>query len=132
MAFNGVTANGQAAPPKAAAAKPAVAAAAPANSVYTAAQADRGQTIFKQSCTGCHETTRFTGADFMTAWYGKPMHSLFEVMSTTMPEDNPGSLKPQQYADVLAYFLRLNKFPAGQVELKGSADAMKGIKIDKK
>ena len=58
--------------------------------------------------------------------------SLFTLISTTMPEDNPGSLKAQQYADVLAYFLRLNKFPAGQVELKGSADAMKGLKLDKK
>jgi hypothetical protein len=52
-------------------------------------------------------------------------------MSTTMPEDNPGSLKPQQYADVVAYFLKLNGYPAGKTELTGP-EALKTIKLDKK
>ncbi len=45
------------------------------------------------------------GNDFAGNWGGKPVADLFEKIKTTMPEDNPGSLKPQQYADIMAYFL---------------------------
>jgi S-disulfanyl-L-cysteine oxidoreductase SoxD len=100
------------------------------DSVYSAAQATRGQALFEGSCTACHDAARFTGGDFMKNWSGKSMGELFKLVSTTMPEDNPGGLKPQQYADVLAYFLKLNEFPAGADELK--AEGMNGIKIDKK
>ena len=102
------------------------------DSVYTAAQATRGQEVFEATCTACHDAGRFTGGDFMKTWTGKSMGELFKQVSSTMPEDNPGSLKAQQYADVLAYFLKLNEFPAGTEELKGSAEALNGIKIDKK
>ena len=30
-----------------------------------------------------------------------------------MPEDNPASLKQEEYADIIAYFLHLNEFAAG-------------------
>jgi hypothetical protein len=39
---------------------------------------------------------RLTGAEF-TAWC-KPLQELFDAV-ITMPEDNPGSLKPQEYAE---------------------------------
>jgi quinoprotein glucose dehydrogenase len=99
--------------------------------VYTAAQADRGAAVFKTTCTACHDTARFTGDDFLAGWTGKSLHALFDHVSTTMPEDNPGSLKPQQYADVVAYFLKLNGYPEGKAELSG-AEAIKGITFDKK
>jgi mono/diheme cytochrome c family protein len=100
--------------------------------VYTAAQADRGQKQFEATCASCHDTMAFMGNDFAGNWGGKPVGDLFEKVKTTMPEDNPGSLKPQQYADIIAYFLKLNEFPAGQTELKGDAESMKGLLIDKK
>lgn len=100
--------------------------------VYTAAQADRGQKQYEDTCAACHETSQFTGNDFAASWGGKPLFDLFDKVKTTMPEDNPGSLKPQQYADIISYFLKLNKFPAGQAELKGDAESLKGVLIDKK
>jgi S-disulfanyl-L-cysteine oxidoreductase SoxD len=100
--------------------------------VYTADQADRGAATFKTRCMSCHETARFTGTDFLAVWTGKPLHELFDLMHKTMPEDNPGSLEPQQYADVVAYFLKLNDYPAGQDELQGTPEAMKAIAFDKK
>jgi quinoprotein glucose dehydrogenase len=100
--------------------------------VYSAAQADRGAAVFKTTCTACHETSRFTGDDFLSGWTGKPLHALFDHVSTTMPEDNPGSLKPQQYADVIAYFLELNGYPAGKSDLQDTAEALKAIAFDKK
>ncbi len=34
-----------------------------------------------------------------------------------MPEGDPGSLQPEEYADVLAYLLSLNDYPAGDQPL---------------
>jgi quinoprotein glucose dehydrogenase len=99
--------------------------------VYTAAQADRGAATFKASCTACHEASRFTGDEFLAGWTGKPLHELFQHMSTTMPEDNPGSLQPPQYADVVAYFLRLNGYPGGKTELPSAEAGLKAIQFDK-
>ena len=60
------------------------------------------------------------------------LKELWDVASGTMPEDNPGSLKQQEYADILAYFLSLNEYPAGDAELQGNAAAMAAIRIEKK
>ena len=100
--------------------------------VYTAAQAARGKTVFESKCTGCHEPSRFTGEAFYEAWDGKAMKEIWDVASGTMPEDNPGSLKQQEYGDILAYFLALNEFKTGDAELQGNAAAMAAIKIEKK
>ncbi len=100
--------------------------------VYTAAQAERGKKVFEAKCTGCHEPSRFTGEAFLEAWDGKPMKEVWDVASGTMPEDNPGSLKQQEYGDILAYFLALNEFQTGDAELQGNAAAMAAIKIEKK
>jgi len=96
--------------------------------VYSTSQAGRGQALFQSICTPCHNTARFTGAEFVSAWSDKPLVELFKVVQT-MPEDNPGSLSAQQYVDVIAYFLSLNKFPAGSDELKGDADALAKIEM---
>ena len=60
------------------------------------------------------------------------MKEIWDVASGTMPEDNPGSLKQQEYGDILAYFLALNEYPAGDTELPGNAAAMAAIKVEKK
>ena len=100
--------------------------------VYTKAQGERGQKVFSEKCTACHEPSRFSGEAFHESWDNKPLKELWDVASGTMPEDNPGSLKQQEYADILAYFLSLNAYPAGEAELQGNASAMAAIKIDKK
>ena len=100
--------------------------------VYTAAQAGRGEKIFEAQCTACHDTARFTGEGFIDPWAGKPLKDVWDIASGTMPEDNPGSLKPQEYGDVIAYFLSLNAFATGDAELPGDAAAMANILIEKK
>jgi mono/diheme cytochrome c family protein len=96
--------------------------------VYSSGQAGRGQALFQSICTTCHAPDRFTGAEFVSAWSGKPVVELFKAVQT-MPEDNPGSLTPQQYSDVIAYFLQLNKYPSGADELKGDAAALGAIQM---
>ena len=114
----------------------AIAAQAPTKStydgVYTAAQAERGQKTFSDKCTACHEPSRFSGDTFHESWDDKPLKEIWDVASGTMPEDNPGSLKQQEYADIIAYFLSLNEYPAGTAELQPGAAAMAAIKVDKK
>jgi len=56
---------------------------------------------------------------------------MFDVISDSMPEDNPGSLKKEEYADVIAYLLQLNKFPAGASELPPDKDALSAILMEK-
>lgn len=99
--------------------------------VYTDDQATRGEQIFKNNCSSCHYQTEFTGDEFVKRWADKPLFELFELVSDSMPEDRPGSLPTQQYADALSYFLKLNKYPTGATELEGSAEAMKDILMEK-
>jgi len=101
------------------------------SAVYTAAQADRGKVVFGERCSACHDPARFTGAAFFEAFDGKPLKEVWDIASGTMPEDNPGSLKPQEYGDIIAYFLHLNELPAGTAELPGEAGAMANIKVEK-
>ncbi|MEO7156604.1 MAG: cytochrome c [Vicinamibacterales bacterium] len=99
--------------------------------VYTAAQADRGQNVYRSKCASCHAPNRFTDDLFYTSFAGKPLWEMFDVISDSMPEDNPGSLKKEDYADVIAYLLKLNNFPAGATELPIDKAALSAILMEK-
>ena len=99
--------------------------------VYTAAQAGRGETVFRGQCASCHAPNRFTDDLFYLSFAGKPLSEMFDVISETMPEDNPGGLKPQEYIDVISYLLKLNKFPEGQDELPPTKEVLSTIKMEK-
>jgi mono/diheme cytochrome c family protein len=99
--------------------------------VYTTAQADRGSSVFRSKCASCHAPNRFTDDLFYSSFAGKPMWEMFDVISDSMPEDNPGSLKKEEYADVIAYLLKLNNFPAGESELPIDKDALSAILFEK-
>ena len=99
--------------------------------VYTAAQASRGQLLYDTSCASCHELSKFKGTEFSNAWADKPMLDRHTAV-VSMPMDAPGSMKPQEYADMIAYFLSLNGYPAGQTELAGDEASIKAVKIDVK
>ena len=100
--------------------------------VYTTAQAERGKKLFDEKCSGCHEPSRFSGDSFHEAWDGKALKEIWDIASGTMPEDNPGSLKQQEYADIIAHFLALNGYPTGDAELQPGAAPMADIKVEKK
>ena len=53
---------------------------------------------------------------------------MFERIHVTMPGDAPGSLKPVEVADVIAFMLSKGGFPAGQTELRNDAAALKQLK----
>lgn len=99
--------------------------------VYTAAQADRGEVLFRSQCASCHAPNRFTDDLFYVSFAGKPLWEMFDVISDTMPEDNPASLKADEYADVIAYLLKLNAFPTGTDELPTAKEVLSGILMEK-
>ena len=113
------------------AATEATEAKAASEGVYTTAQAERGLTLYDTSCASCHELGKFKGTEFSNAWTGKPLTDLHTAV-LSMPMDAPGSMKPQEYADILAYFLSINGYPAGQTELAGGEDAIKAVTLDAK
>ena len=110
-----------------------------ADSVYTAAQAKRGETVYGASCSSCHapdlsgsgQASSLIGKDFNDAWDGQTLADLFDRIQTTMPADAPGTLKPADSADVVAFILSKGKFPAGEAELPADAAALKEIKFVK-
>ena len=96
--------------------------------VYTAKQAERGKESYRQACSGCHALDWYRG-DAMKPWAGAPLDNLYDLIATTMPQSNPGSLKRREYVDLLAYILSLNDMPAGSEELPVSAEALKKIVV---
>lgn len=97
--------------------------------VFTGEQASRGDRRFKQSCATCHDPGELTGRKFAAKFAGLSLGDLYETISTAMPANAPGTLKAEEYADVLAFFLRESGYPAGERELPVSADALKQIAI---
>ena len=94
--------------------------------VYTAEQAARGKRTYVRVCSQCHVLDWYRG-DVVRVWEGAPLYGLFEVISTTMPQDNPGSLDRRDYVDMLAYILELNGMPAGDQELSTGASRLRQI-----
>ena len=96
--------------------------------LFTRGQASRGERRFQQLCEACHRTNEIT-----RGWFGGAIYQtagdLLEMISTTMPEDNPGSLNPEEYVDILAFLLRMNDYPAGEEALPADSSLLESIRI---
>ena len=108
--------------------------------VYSSEQAARGKKLYVDSCSSCHQeglqgadlAPALKGEDFVLRWAGFSMQDMFDTISTKMPSDAPGTLSPQVNADIVAYVLQVNKFPAGHEELKPDPPLLKSIAITAK
>ncbi len=58
------------------------------------------------------------------------MGDLFERIRTTMPLNNPGVLSRDQYADILAFVLKSNGYPAGERELYRRSEFLNTIRFE--
>ena len=97
--------------------------------VYTAGQAKRGEEVYYSICVACHPKGTYQTAAFRDKWNGRLLSDLYAFMSTQMPKEQPGTLEPEQYADVIAYLLKINGAPAGKTELAPDVKALKWIRI---
>jgi mono/diheme cytochrome c family protein len=106
--------------------------------VYTADQAKRGEAIYKEQCSACHGDNLegsgpmppLAGKDFLANWQGKTVGDLYEKTSTTMPASAPGTLTPEQAADVVSFLLSKDNYPAGSAALEGKMEPLLKIKLD--
>lgn len=105
--------------------------------IYTEAQSARGATAYAQYCGVCHgsslegtgEAPGLAGAAFLSAWNGLTMGDMYDRVRMTMPFDRPNSLSREAYADIVAYMLKYNGFPAGERELVGRSEMLAIIGI---
>ena len=107
-----------------------IAAQAPSRTVwdgaFTAEQADRGKSQYATSCARCHGGSleggmghALVGTAFWNKWREQTVGDLLDYVSKNMPmgQTSTTTLSPPVYADIVAYVLRSNDLPAGQVEL---------------
>ncbi len=89
---------------------------------YTQAQAHAGKAVYLKSCLQCHGADlqgtagpSVAGKDFLSNAQHNKWHvnDLRTTVFQNMPFSNPGSLTPTQYANVVAFLLASNCFPAG-------------------
>lgn len=98
--------------------------------IYSAAQAARGARLFESICMNCHEIGEFTGEGaYFAGVEGDPLWETFEYIWAEMPEDDPASLDPEEYAAVLAYLFASYGLPAGEVDLPVDRDSLRAIAI---
>ena len=95
--------------------------AASAGPSFTAAQAHAGATVYANACISCHGANlqgvaapAVAGKTFLSdaATNKWTFADLRNLVVQQMPLNNPGSLTPKQYSDVIAYLLASNCFPA--------------------
>ncbi len=106
--------------------------------VYTAAQSQQGKAIYESKCSMCHggalegmgSNSPLSGTSFLTNWTNRSMEDLFMKTVTMMPATAPGTLSPKETAQVLAYLLQVNQFPAGQKELSHNPRDLNKVRID--
>ena len=105
---------------------------------FTAEQVKRGEAVSQKECVNCHgaalsggeEAPALEGGAFLSNWTGLTVGDLYERIRSTMPQDDPTRLNRQQDADVVAYILNLNHYPAGKTELPTQTEVLKQIKIE--
>jgi mono/diheme cytochrome c family protein len=110
-----------------------------ADGIYSADQAKRGEALFKKQCSSCHGEAldgagpypALTGNDFLTKYEGQPAVNLYDMIQKLMPATQPGTLSRPDAADLLAYILSFNKFPAGKTDLPNDDASLKKLMLPK-
>jgi hypothetical protein len=108
--------------------------------VYTAGQAERGKATFDVSCSRCHNSD-LTGSDrgptlvgdkFLANWLDGNLEALFSFIRDQMPQGSANIVNDAGKADVLAYILQRNNYPAGTTELAPDTAKLEMVQILRK
>lgn len=122
------------------AARASAAAAASSAGLYTPAQARHGALLYRENCASCHAADlhgnigpALVGPQFrqMAAAQALTAKSLLAVASSSMPQTNPGGLKPAQYNAIIAFILQKNGYPAGSTKLTPHEAGLDSLKLAK-
>lgn len=99
---------------------------------FTQAQALHGHDVYAANCAKCHGAQlqgnvgpALQGPAFAPATGSSlTLSGIFNYMQSNMPADQPGKLKAQDYADVMAFLLMRNGYQSGTSKLT-AAKALK-------
>jgi PQQ-dependent dehydrogenase (methanol/ethanol family) len=106
--------------------------------LYTDAQAATGESLYRQSCSGCHGATlaggtapALAGAGFEASWSDArvTLADIFYIARTTMPPRASSTLSAQDHAAVFAYVLKMNGFPAGSDALTAASQRLESAHL---
>lgn len=103
--------------------------------VYSEPQATRGEAAYMAQCAQCHgpqldgidSAPALTGGAFASNWSGVTLDAMLERIRISMPQNAPGSLSRKETADVLAFLMQANGFPAGESDLPRQAGFLRTI-----
>ena len=95
--------------------------------IFSKKQAKTGQKLYEQNCLICHDKKYFRPV--FKSWEGQSLGTLFLVMSSSMPQGNPGSLSDKEYTDILAYMMSQNRYATGEKELSTDLGKLNSITI---
>lgn len=106
--------------------------------VFTEEQAKRGQARYNQLCASCHggaleggeSAPPLAGGEFLSNWNTLTVGDLFDRTRSTMPQTKPGSLSREANAEIMAYLLSANQFPAGKEALPQNSEVLREIRIE--
>src|SRR5436309_7902705 len=96
---------------------------------YWPAQAERGESVFSQTCAMCHARSQFVGESFVESWNNRRVFDFYALVRSTMPLTNPGGLKENEYLALVSYLLEANHAEAGTDSLRSDTLALRSRKI---
>jgi alcohol dehydrogenase (cytochrome c) len=104
---------------------------------FTREQVDRGRAVYDTTCVMCHGANfddgplaaPLKGDAFMRKYGGQPARALFDVLRTTMPTGNPGSLPAETYAALAALILEQNDIVAGSTPLPADPQLLAAMQV---
>lgn len=97
--------------------------------IFSGQQVKSGKRLYRKYCKSCHEGDYF--GPVLLAWQGEQLASFFDVMTSAMPESDPGSLAQEQYTDLLAYILKISGYPQDSRSLDPGTAEFAAIVIEK-
>jgi mono/diheme cytochrome c family protein len=108
---------------------------AASDGAYTDAQAKRGEVTYQEACAYCHMpdlrgegfAPALVDDAFSARWKGRTVGELFIILKGTMPADDPDSLTDAQYAELVAFLLKENEYPASEDDLSADPAVLKQL-----
>ena len=95
-----------------------------ADGIYTTEQAMRGQRVASMRCFPCHTPAEWGSPGFMDLASRGGVGEVYGIIRSTMPPGNPGGLRNDQYASLLAYMLRIRGVPPGETQLPNDPEEL--------
>ncbi|MCC7003779.1 MAG: cytochrome c [Gemmatimonadaceae bacterium] len=92
-------------------------------------QIDLGDQWFRAVCLECHAVGSVSNPDFRLKWGGRSAFDLYELIRSTMPEHEPGSLTQGTYTAIVAYLMKLNGMPVGTSAISSDSAALATSKL---